>query len=398
MARGKAGREEMHIVVLGAGLMGRAVVYDLARTPEVRRILVADSDRDRAEEAARQVGKHKAHAAFADVRETSSLARLLRGSHVVVNCTQYNWNLEVMRAALAARVHYLDLGGLYHVTRKQFSLDRDFRRIGRLAIAGMGGAPGVTNVMARALADQFERVESIRVYNAARDQQRYDNPLAYTFSIATILDELTTRPVHFVQGRYVEKPILSDPEPGRFARPIGQVVLRHSIHSELGTLAESFRKQGVREVFFKINYAPELVNLVRGLSAAGLTSREPVAVNGSEVPPRELLLAVLRKKAPSKPAKDVEALRVIVSGRRNGQKVALAMEMWAGYTTRPPFSAVARDTGFPAAVAAVMLGRGEIRRAGVEAPENAVLPEPLFAELRKRGLRFRRWQSQPRAA
>ena len=81
------------------------------------------------------------------------LAKLLRGCDVVVNCTQYNWNLDVMRAALAARVNYMDLGGLYHMTKKQFALDRDFRRIGRLAIAGMGGAPGITNVMARALAD-----------------------------------------------------------------------------------------------------------------------------------------------------------------------------------------------------------------------------------------------------
>ena len=31
-----------------------------------------------------------------------------------------------MRAALAARVHYMDLGGLYHMTKKQFALDRIF--------------------------------------------------------------------------------------------------------------------------------------------------------------------------------------------------------------------------------------------------------------------------------
>jgi len=59
---------------------------------------------------------------------------------------------------------------------------------------------------------------------------------------------------------------------------------------------------------------------------------------------------------------------------------------------RPQLSAVARDTGFPAAIAAVMLGRGEIRGAGVQAPENVVPPEPFFAELKKRDFRFRSWQ------
>jgi lysine 6-dehydrogenase len=382
----------MKIFVLGAGLMGRAVVHDLAGAREVREIVVADFDRGRAEEVARKFGDGKARAAFADVRETAQLARLLRGADVGVNCTQYNWNLDVMRAALAARVNYLDLGGLYHMTRKQLALDRDFRRIGRLAIPGMGGAPGITNVMARALADPLDRVESIRVYNAGADQQRYDSPIAYTFSIATILDELTMPPIVFEKRRYVEKPMLSEPEPGKFPAPIGDIVLRHSIHSELGTLPESYRKKGVREVFFKINYDPQLVNLVRDLEHAGFTSREPVAVNGSRVSPRAVLLALMQKQAPTKTPLDVEALRVVVTGRRNGSKSVEAIEMWADHSKRPELSAVARDTGFPAAIAAVMLARGEINGVGVQAPEKVVPSEPFFRELKQRGFTFRRWK------
>ncbi len=382
----------MKIFVLGAGMMGRAVVHDLAGAREVQHIIVADFDRTRAETVSRQFGRRKAHPVDADVRKTSDLAGRLRGCDVVVNCTQYNWNLDVMRAALAARVNYMDLGGLYHMTKKQFALDRDFRKIGRLAIAGMGGAPGITNVMARALADPLDRVDSIRVYNAGADEQKYDSPIAYTFSIATILDELTMPPIAFEKGRYVEKPMLSDPEPGEFPSPIGKIVLRHSIHSELGTLAESFRKKGVREVFFKINYEPQLVNLVRNLVDTGFTSREPIDVNGSRLAPRSMLLALLQKRATTKTPRDVEALRVVVSGRRGKKRTASAMEMWADHSTRPQLSAVARDTGFPAAIAAVMLGRGEISGTGVQAPENVVPPQPFFSELKKRGFRFRSWK------
>ena len=385
----------MKIVVLGAGLMGRAVVHDLAGAREVRDIVVADFDRERAQEVARKFGDGKASGLFADVRDTRRLAKVLRGCEVVVNCTQYNWNLEVMRAALAARVHYMDLGGLYHMTKKQFALDRDFRRIGKLAIPGMGGAPGITNVMARALADKMERVDSIRVYNAGADEQKYDSPIAYSFSIATILDELTLSPIHFVGGRYVEKPMLSEPESGTFPAPIGKITLRHSIHSELGTLAESFRKKGVREVFFKINYDPKLVELVRNLVDAGFTGREAIAVNGTQVAPRAVLLALMQKKAPSKTPLDVEALRVVVTGKNKKAPVGLAMEMWADHTARPQLSAVARDTGFPAAIAAVMHGRGEIPGVGVQAPENVVPPEPFFRELKKRGFTFRRWNVKP---
>jgi saccharopine dehydrogenase-like NADP-dependent oxidoreductase len=106
-------------------------------------------------------------------------------------------------------------------------------------------------------------------------------------------------------------------------------------------------------------------------------------------------LALLQKHATNKTPKDVEALRVVVTGRRGKRRTATAMEMWAGHSVRPQLSAVARDTGFPAAIAAVMLGRGEIRGTGVQAPENVVPPQPFFAQLEKRGFRFRTWDVKP---
>ena len=339
------------------------------------RLIVADFDLGRAREVARKFGRGKARAAFADVRETAKLARLLRGATAVVNCTQYNWNLEVMKAALAARVNYLDLGGLYHMTRKQFALDADFRRIGKIAIAGMGGAPGSTNIMARHLCDRMERVDSIVVYNASTDLRHYDGPIAYTFSIATILDELTLAPVAFRGGRFVERPMLSDPVEGRFPAPIGRVTLRNSIHSELGTLPLSFRKKGVREVYFKINYPPELVSLVRNLTDVGFTSREPVGVNGSRVPPRDVLLALLNRNAPKQAARDVETIRVVVKGRNAGRRVAAAAESYGEvHELACVFGCGARyrvscgDWGVDAGARAVFgsrsAGAGECRAAG----------------------------------
>ncbi|MGA7964269.1 MAG: saccharopine dehydrogenase C-terminal domain-containing protein, partial [Candidatus Acidiferrales bacterium] len=134
---------------------------------------------------------------------------------------------------------------------------------------------------------------------------------------------------------------------------------------------------------------------VRSLVDAGFTQRDPIAVNGTQVAPRAVLLALLQKKAPSKPPLDVEALRVVVTGRNGKKRVASAYEMWADHTTRPQLSAVARDTGFPAAIAAVMHGRGEIPGSGVQAPENVVPPKPFFNELKKRGFTFRRWNLKP---
>ena len=147
--------------------MGCATVYDLGQSKDVKQIVVGDYDLERAKRVARKYGGGKAKAVFVDVRKTAALARYLRGTEAVLNCTQYYWNLAVMKAALQARVHYLDLGGLFYTTRKQLKFDRQFKKTAKLAILGIGSAPGIANVMARYLADQLDRVDFAAYTTAA---------------------------------------------------------------------------------------------------------------------------------------------------------------------------------------------------------------------------------------
>jgi saccharopine dehydrogenase-like NADP-dependent oxidoreductase len=85
---------ENHVkfTVLGAGMMGCATVYDLGQSKDVKQIVVGDYDLERAKGVARKYGGGKAKAVFVDVRKTAALARYLRGTEAVLNCTQYYWN------------------------------------------------------------------------------------------------------------------------------------------------------------------------------------------------------------------------------------------------------------------------------------------------------------------
>ena len=308
----------------------------------------------------------------------------------MLNCTQYYWNLEVMKAALGAGAHYLDLGGLFYTTRKQLKLNSEFRSAGLLAILGIGSAPGIANVMARFLADQLQRVTAIKVYNGARElRPAASDPLAFSFSIATILDELTIPPMHFVDGKFRQRENFSDPEQVSFPAPIGKLVVRHSIHSEVATLPLSFRRQGVREVFFKINYDPQMIETVRLLSSMGLLEKELVAVNGCQVAPRAFLEQLLKSRATvsTEPPRDAETVRVVVEGSSGGRKRRLTLDATTRYSTRPVFSAVARDTGFPISVAAQMLAQGEISARGVLPPEMSIPAREFLKELDRRGIK-----------
>ena len=362
--------------------MGRAVVFELARAGHP--VLVLDREANAARTIARAFGGGRAHAAAIDARDTGALAARLRGARAaaVVNAGPYAFNLTVMAAALEARCHYLDLGGLFHTTRVQLTHDADFRRADRLAVLGMGSAPGITNVLARAAADPLLHVRAVRVYNGGADHTRYEAPVAFGFSAATVLDEFTQPPMVFAGGRFRAAPPLSGGEDVLF-----DVGLQHahlSLHSEVATLPLTYGPKGLRECSFKIAYDPGLVEKLKLLIALGLTAKEP---GPRGVAPRDVLLDCLAA-LPRPPAivDDRDCLAVVVDGDDAEGPLSVRYDLTAGPQRRPPLSAVARDTGFPPAIVAGLLLAGRIRERGVLPPERCVPVGPFLEALRARGM------------
>src|SRR5215211_1846002 len=141
------GARVVKVAVLGAGgTIAPAIVRDLAESDEAEELMLLDLNGERAAAVAERHGAGKARGREADVR--AGLAAALECASVVVNAASYRVNLDAMRACLEAGCHYLDLGGLYHVTGRQLELDQDFRSARLLGLLGMGSSPGKTNVMA----------------------------------------------------------------------------------------------------------------------------------------------------------------------------------------------------------------------------------------------------------
>jgi saccharopine dehydrogenase (NAD+, L-lysine-forming) len=361
--------------------MGRATVFDLARSGY--RVLLLDSDLDAARRIARRYGGGRTEADAADARDPAALAARIAGAGAVVNAGPYVFNLGVMEAALEAGCHYLDLGGLFHTTRKQLVFDREFRRAGLLAVLGMGSAPGIVNVMARAAADPLTRVRAVKVYNGGADFTRYEAPVAFAFSPATVLDEFTMKPVVFEDGRFRADEPLSGGEDFLFELGLQKVHL--SLHSEVATLPLSYRSKGVRDCFFKIAYDPALVERLKLLIDLGLTDRR---TGPRGVAPRDLLLDCFKRLPPPPDVvDDRDSLAVVVEGADRAGPVTVRYDVTAGPQRRPPLSAVARDTGFPPSIVARMILEGRIRDRGAFPPERCVPAGPFLAALADRGMR-----------
>ena len=183
----------MKIAVIGAGAMGRWSVKALGLSPEVDMTIVADYDVTRATQVAAESGGGKAMAVQVDASDEEAVAAVIEGCDALVNATQHFWNLTVMHAAARSGVHYTDMGGLFHVTRQQLELDAEFGAAGVTAVISMGGAPGVTNILARYGADRLDTIEEVQALCGNVDNtdwSGYDGWFA-PYSLETICDEFS---------------------------------------------------------------------------------------------------------------------------------------------------------------------------------------------------------------
>ena len=374
------------VVLGGAGLVGKCAVRDLVRSPKVSEVVVADLDERRTENFASSLKSNKIRHSALDVRNHEATAALLKDADVALNAVQYYFNLDVMKAALTANVHYLDLGGLYHMTRKQLELNNDFKRAGLTAVVGMGCVPGVSNVMARWAVDKLDSVETIKIRDGWRDLTPNAPRFVATWSIQTFTDEFTQNAILYEDGAYREVPPITLGETIVLPDPIGEVEVFTTLHSELATFPESFKDKGVRNVNWKEG-GPKGWHLDNQLIVAlGLTNETPLEVDGSSISPKRFFLRLLESKhllghPEDITPEDCECSRVEVTGKRHGELTVLELEVFYRSISEWRVSSAQYGVGIPASIVAQMLGGGQIDKTGVLPPENCVDPPTLFKEL-----------------
>jgi len=233
----------MRILVLGgAGKMGCIAVQTLAIDDRVDEIIIADLNLDQAKIVADIINSPKIEIMQVDVNEEKGFLKALDGADACLNATVYYTNLQVMETCLKASVPYTDMGGLFHITRKQLELHDRFAEAGVSAVLCMGSAPGVPNLQARYAADRLDTVESIRIFDGIKPPAP-DNE-KFSYAVPTIIDELTVEPMVYENGDFVAKPPLSGFEDYLFADPLGILPMHLSLHSEVATLPITFREKG----------------------------------------------------------------------------------------------------------------------------------------------------------
>jgi lysine 6-dehydrogenase len=376
------------IVVLGgAGIIGQAIVQDLA--DDVDEVVVADLDLAQAQKVAADIGGGCA-AQQVDVTSPEALDALLEGAGACVNSVQYYFNLDVMAGCLRKKVPYIDLGGLFYTTRKQLKLAGDFETQGVTAVLGLGSCPGVANVQAGHMGKMLDTVDSVKIYNGATVDE--GESLSWAYSIETILDEICMDSMIFREGQFQAMTPLSEEEFFPFPEPIGYAKTHLSLHSEVATIPLSLSDKGIQECFFKITffgYSEPALRKMQFLAELGLADTEPLDVKGVQVAPRDVLTTLLNLAPAAKEppvSKGYKDIATVVVGTQDDKQVTLRMDTWAWPHERWAMSGGKLMVAAPPAIVARWLASGTLHKPGVWAPEQVIEGDPFFAELADRGM------------
>jgi saccharopine dehydrogenase (NAD+, L-lysine forming) len=294
----------MRILLVGAGGVGTAIARIAARRPFAE-LIIADYDLARAQHAA--ASKDSYAAVQLDARDEAATAAFLteHGCDALMNATDPRFVMPLFRACLAAGVNYLDMAmSLSHphpadpyaktgvkLGDEQFALADRWIESGKLALAGIGVEPGLSDVFARYAADElFSEINELGVRDGANlAVAGYD--FAPTFSIWTTIEECLNPPVIWEADRgWYTTPPFSEPETFTFPAGIGPVECVNVEHEEVLLMPRWVK---ARRVTFKYGLGEEFISVLETLHKLGLDATDPVSVGGARVSPRDVVAACL---------------------------------------------------------------------------------------------------------
>jgi lysine 6-dehydrogenase len=373
----------MRMLVLGAGLQGTACTYDLLQNPSVTRVLLADVRLGTLPAFLAPFAGARLEAIALDVRDAAAVRAVFARCDGVMSAIPYYFNAPLAAIAVEMGVHFTDLGGNTEIVQEQKQLDAAAKAKGISVIPDTGLAPGMVNVIAQHGIDQFDTVESVKLFVGGLPQTP-EPPLGYqiAYSIEGMVDYYTTASLVVRHGQPVHVTALSELESVSFAEPVGQL---EAFHTAGGLSTMVYRYAGVIPTMeYKTLRYPGHARVMGAIRDLGLLDRDVVDVKGQQVVPRDLFVRVAGEKL-RKGKPDLVALRVVVRGTKHGTTGTRSWEVLDRYDAAHGISAMMRTTGYTLSITGQLQVSGAIP-AGVHTPDECIPSERYFAMLAERGV------------
>jgi lysine 6-dehydrogenase len=376
----------MQVALLGSGMMGKAIAFDLARNDKIEKILVCDIDISQAKKVAEFVGSDKIKPTWVDVRNLKGTRETLENSKVIVSAIHYQFNYELAQMAIELGADFVDLGGNNTVVEKQLSLNEKAKSKGVTVIPDTGLAPGLVQVLTAHGAKQFDSLEDVHLRVGGLPQNPTP-PLNYSlvFSIEGLINEYIEDAVVIRDGKVQTVKPLTETEQLSFPAPFDQLEAFQT-SGGTSTLPQTFYGR-VKNLDYKTIRYPGHQKLFKTIIDLGFCSSQMVEIDGVKIIPRHLTGKILESYL-NGDNRDVALVSVELSGEKAGKKEHLTYRMVDYYDEQNELTAMMRSTGFPSAIIAQMLAEGKITKKGA-VPQELSVPTDLFVEeMSRRGFKL----------
>lgn len=378
----------MKLLVLGAGLQGGAAAWNLLQHRDVQMVTIADQRRSPLPAFLERRRDARLRQVELDANDSKCLAEAMSQHDAALNALPYYFNEAVTRAAIDSGCHACDLGGNTEIVFAQKKLTREAESRGVSVIPDCGLAPGMVNILAAEGIRRLDRTRSVKVYVGGLPQHP-EPPLNYqiVYSLEGALDYYSTPSWVLRGGKAAQVDPLSELERLEFPAPVGTLEAFHT-GGGISTLPFAFEGK-IETMEYKTLRYPGHAAIMRPIRDLGLISNTPIKVKGREIAPRDVFIAAVEPQLRKPDSPDLVALRVLVSGEKDGREQLIRFELMDFFDEKEGISAMMRTTGFSLALTALMQADGTIGKQGVCTPDEVVPFEPYVSGLQEFGVEIR---------
>ena len=372
----------MRFMILGAGMQGRACAFDMLKNPAVTEVLLADSSDKMLASARSFLKSRKVRTVRADAGDPAQIKKLAAGRDALVSAVPYFFNLPLAKAAVAAKVHYVDLGGNTGIVREELALDQQAKRAGVCVLPDNGLGPGMISTIAVHGIEQLDKTDEVLIRDGGLPQKPVP-PMNYmlTFSEHGLINEYVENATALRNGRRVEVGGLSEVETIDLPAPLGRCEAAHAAGG-MSTMAWTYAGK-VKTMDNKLIRYPGHIAVINAMRAMGFFDQKPRSFGKLKLSPREMSAKLFREHFDRPGEKDLVVIRVTVRGRKDGKRAEVVYTMLDRYDEKNRMTAMMRTTGFPVSIVAQMAATGRIPP-GAHTVEEGVPAGEFIKEARRR--------------
>lgn len=400
------------LVFGGSGKMGAAVAWDLVRETDVDEVGLVGRRVESLERVRTWIGSPKVRLHALDIADREGTSALMRDYDVgVIALPDRRASYHAAEIAIETGLDTVDMLEEYHRRPDKYEteglqqpngmdldeygewLHQRALETGVTFLSGIGFAPGISNITVGEGIRKLDHAVSAvaRVGGIPSKGAALRHPLRYmiTWSFDHVLREYVVKVPVLKSGRVVEVDAGSERESFRFTKFGQDETLECAVTPGMPSFL--YTRPQLCDFAEKTVRWPGHWQGVETLKECGMLDLQPLEVRGVAIPPREFLLAVMEPRLrPLEGDTDVCVMWNTVRGTKNGRPARIDYYLWDEADTENGISAMARVTGFAAAIGALFLGRGWIAEKGIVPPEDCIygaLYGDFLAELEKKGIR-----------